>query len=191
MRELPLILTLDAAGHPMRWVTYETAAYYYCKDLVAWSLGGQDYTIYGGNRRIDGERSSLTFNTIIAVKGHMSQKALTRALTPPLTNRALFRRDKHLCAYCGHTFSQSDLTRDHVTPVSQKGDNKWSNVVASCSSCNRRKDARTPEQAGMKLIFVPYTPNRNEYLILMHRHILTDQMEYLLKGVPAHSRLHG
>lgn len=191
MRELPLILTLDAAGNPMRWITYQDACTYYAKDLVAWALGEQNYTIYGGTRRIDGERSSLTFNSIIAVKGHMSQKALTRAHTPPLTNRALFRRDRHICAYCGDTFSPCDLTRDHVNPVSQGGQNSWLNVVASCSSCNRRKDARTPEQAGMQLIFIPYCPSRQEYLILQNKKILGDQMSFLMKSVPKHSRLHG
>ena len=42
----------------------------------------------------------------------------------------------------------------------------------------------------MPLIYVPYVPNRNETFILTNRRILADQMEWLLGGVPAHSRLH-
>jgi hypothetical protein len=34
-------------------------------------------------------------------------------------------------------------------------------------------------------------PNRYEHFILRNRHILADQMAFLLAGVPANSRLHG
>lgn len=188
MNELPLILALDVAGNPLRWITYQDAAYYYTKNLVAWTNGSSDYTIYGGKRRIDGLRSSLTFNTIVAVKGQINGKAMNRLMVP-LTNRTLFRRDRHVCAYCGDSFAQGELTRDHIVPTSQGGKNIWMNVVAACSSCNRRKDAKTPEQARMQLLYVPYAPNRAEYLILQNRQILVDQMEFLLKQVPAHSRI--
>lgn len=190
MRELPLILALDIAGSPMRWITYEEGAYYYAKELVAWSQGTVDYNIYGGHRQLDGERSFLTLNTIIAVKGEMSNKARARSHAVPLSNRTLFRRDRHTCAYCGGEFALSHLTRDHVIPSSQGGKNAWTNVVTACSGCNKRKDAKTPEEASMHLLYVPYAPNRNEYLILQNRNILADQMEFLLKGVPTHSRLY-
>ncbi len=50
--------------------------------------------------------------------------------------------------------------------------------------------ARTPEEAGMPLLFVPYTPNRYEFFVLANRRILFDQMAYLRLKVPKHSRLH-
>ncbi len=190
MNEHPLVLALDIAGNPMRWLTYQDACYYYAKELIAWSQGEFDYTIYGGHRQLDGERSSLTLNTIIAVKGEMSTKARARSHAVPLSNRTLFRRDRHICAYCGHDFVPNRLTRDHVIPSSQGGKNLWTNVVTACSSCNKNKDNQTPEEAGMHLLYVPYAPNRNEYLILQNRNILADQMELLLKGVPIHRRLY-
>jgi hypothetical protein len=63
------------------------------------------------------------------------------------------------------------------------------NCVAACKSCNSRKDNLTPEEANMKLIYVPYEPNHFEHMILLNRSILADQMEYLLAGVPKHSRI--
>jgi hypothetical protein len=42
----------------------------------------------------------------------------------------------------------------------------------------------------MPLLYVPYVPNRHEAFILSNRKILADQMEFLLRGVPRHSRLH-
>lgn len=187
MREHPLILQLDMAGNPCRWMTYEDAAYYKAKDLIAWTIGDSDFTIYGGNNRLTGEQSSMDLNTIIAVKGEMGDKGVFRV--PTLTNRALFRRDQHVCAYCGGLFTPDELTRDHVHPTSRGGKDIWQNVVTSCGGCNKFKDDRTPEEAGLKLLYVPYAPNRAEYLILMNRTILADQMDFLLARVTKNSRL--
>jgi 5-methylcytosine-specific restriction endonuclease McrA len=129
----------------------------------------------------------MDLNTIISVKGETSGAHLHR--TPVLTNRALFRRDHHVCAYCGNLFKVEDLTRDHVTPRSRGGKDKWENVVTACGGCNKHKDNRTPEEAGVKLLYVPYAPNRAEYLILMNRNILADQMEFLMAKVTKNSRL--
>lgn len=185
--EHPLILQLDIAGNPCRWMTYEDAAYYKAKDLIAWTAGGSDFTIYGGNNRLTGEQSSMDLNTIIAVRGEIGDKGLFRI--PTLTNRAMFRRDQHICAYCGGSFGPDHLTRDHVQPSSRGGKDVWTNVVSSCGGCNKYKDNRTPEEAGMKLLYVPYAPNRAEYLILMNRTILADQMEFLISRVTKESRL--
>ena len=188
-RELPLVLQLDVAGQPRRWITYEDSAYYNAKGLVAWSMDEQDFTLFGGTSRLTGEQSTLTMNTIIAIKGHINAKAIA-ANRVPLTNKALFRRDRNMCAYCGHEMSASKLTRDHIKPRSKGGVDKWMNVVTSCSPCNKRKNDFTPEQAHMELLYVPYEPNKAEYLILMNKRILADQMDFLVKQVPEHSRLH-
>ena len=185
MREHPNILKLDIAGNPAGWVDYQTAAYYYAKGLVAYHLGSSDFSIFGGENRISGLTSQLDMNTIIAVKGDIKG----RRRSPPLTNQSLFRRDAHICAYCGQEHRSSDLTRDHVQPSSRQGEDVWTNVVTACGSCNKRKDDRTPEEANMKLLYVPYAPNFNEYLILMNRNILQDQMAFLLAGVTKNSRL--
>lgn len=179
-KEHPLILQLDIAGNPCRWMSYEDAAYYKAKNLIAWTGGSSDFTIRGGTSRLTGEQSTMDLNTIIAVKGEVS-KGLFR--TPSLTNRALFRRDQHICAFCGGEFGHDHLTRDHVMPVSRGGKDVWTNVVAACGSCNKFKDNRTPEEAGMKLLYVPYAPSRAEWLILMNRTILADQMEFLMAKV--------
>lgn len=187
-RAHPLILQLDISGNPCRWITYEDAAYYYAKDLVAWTPSQDGFTIYGGTNRETCSQSSIDMNTIIAVRGELSGKHLNRV--PTLTNRALFRRDKHLCAYCGNEFSHEHLTRDHVIPTSRNGKDTWNNVVAACGGCNKAKDNMTPEEAGMPLLFLPYAPSRSEHLILMNRNILEDQMKFLMAQVSKNSRLH-
>lgn len=187
MSEHPWVLQLDVSGEPVRWINHERAAYYYAKGMVAWSIGVEGYTLLGGQNARTGSRSFLDLNTIIAVEGDNSDAKMHRV--PNLSNTALFRRDHMLCAYCAHVYKPSDLTRDHVKPKSRGGKDRWENVVTACGGCNKVKDNRTPEEAGMKLLYVPYTPNRAEHLILMKRDILADQMEFLLKKVSKNSRL--
>lgn len=189
MRELPLVLQLDVSGNPSRWITYEDSAYYYAKDLVAWSMGQVDFDIHGGISSKTGERSVLTMNTIIAIKGKVNTKQFRHINRVPLTNRTLFRRDQQICAYCGNEFNNSELTRDHIIPQSRNGKNSWMNLVTSCAGCNKVKADRTPEEANMPLLYVPYVPNRAEYLILSNKKILADQMEFLKKQLPKESRL--
>lgn len=190
MRELPLVLQLDAAGTPQRWITYQNSAYYYSKNLVAWAMGQVDFALHGGTCAATGEQSILTMNTIIAVKGKVANKQYAGTTAKvPLSNRTLFRRDQHVCAYCGGEFSANKLTRDHIIPSSRGGLNTWMNCVSACETCNKRKDDQTPEEARMKLLYVPYEPNRSEYLILMNRKILADQMDFLMTKVPKQSRL--
>ena len=189
MRDLPLVLQLDVAGNPHQWITHEKAAYYYTKGLVAWSMQQDDFTLFGGTSRMTGEQSTLTMDTIIAIKGKVNSKQYAQMNRVPLSNQTLFRRDQHVCAYCGNEFKMRDLSRDHIKPVSQGGPNIWMNVVTACHACNKHKDNRTPEEANMELLYVPYIPNRAEYLILQNRKILADQMEFLISKVPQESRL--
>jgi 5-methylcytosine-specific restriction endonuclease McrA len=188
MADVPLILTLDNNGVPNRWVSWQQACFYYAKNLIAWSMGEQAFTVYGGVNRVTGERSSITAHSIIAIKGKaMAIRGFSQ--TPPLSNRELFRRDRHLCAYCGDSFGFLRLTRDHIRPVSRGGSDTWMNVVTACRHCNGQKRNRTPEESGLQLLYAPYVPNKAEYLILTNRRILADQMEFLKPHVSAHSRV--
>lgn len=188
---LPLVLQLDIAGNPQRWITYEDSAYYYAKDLVGWSFGEAEMTLRGGVSRLTGQRSTLTMSTIIAVKGTINEKRLIANNKVPLNNRTLFRRDRNMCGYCGGSFTNANLTRDHILPQAKGGANEWMNVITSCGNCNKLKGCRTPEESRMQLLFVPYVPSKAEHLILQNRRVLSDQMEFLMKKVPKESRLHG
>ena len=184
----PLILSLDSHGVPHRWISWQQACFYYAKNLVAWSLGERTFTFRGGLCRATGERSSITTHSIIAIKGKaLAAKGFDQV--PPLNNRELFRRDLHICAYCGQEFSFLRLTRDHIVPLSRGGRDTWMNGVAACRHCNGHKRNRLPEESGMELLYAPYVPNKAEYLILTNRRIYADQMEFLAQHLSAHSRL--
>jgi hypothetical protein len=150
------------------------------------------YRLYGGTCARTGLRTVVDVNSIIATFGHTGNPGNLRgsAYTPPLNNQTLFRRDAYLCLYCGARFSYSLLSRDHVTPFSRGGKDAWSNVVSACRRCNNAKASRTPEQAGMQLLAVPFTPTYAEYIFLKGRRVLADQMEYLIAHFPRSSPLH-
>ncbi len=76
-----------------------------------------------------------------------------RSNSPIATKRAILTRDSFKCAYCG---GKGD-TVDHIIPQSRKGENTWENLVTACRRCNNRKANRTPEEAGMLLLFSPET----------------------------------
>lgn len=182
-----LILALDHSGSPDKWVTIQDAVTYKAKDQIAWSLGDHMFTLHGGISRLTGKVSEISTPSIIAVRSE--KKKAIKFKAPGLSNRALFRRDCQICAYCGKHFSAGELTRDHIMPKSKGGLDIWTNVVSACKRCNQHKDCRTPEQAGMQLLYVPYVPTKAEHLILMNRHILGDQMNFLMQFVPESSRL--
>lgn len=99
-----------------------------------------------------------------------------------VTNTFLFARDGYRCQYCGRHRSElahrQFLTRDHVQPLSQGGDNTWTNVVTACSACNNRKADRMPRQAGMRLLTRPGEPNY-VHLVWAVRRVTPAQRKYI------------
>ena len=181
------ILKLDQQGQPHSWVSHESAIMYHAKNLVAWQLGDIDHLRFrGGENRITGLQSQIVTAPIIAIRGQSGR----RVRTPALTNSSLFARDCNICAYCGQTFREDRLTRDHIKPVSKGGLDTWMNVVTACERDNHRKDDKSLEDAGMELLYVPYIPNATEHLILRGRKILPVQAEYLAQFIPTASRAH-
>lgn len=184
------VLRTDVAGMPLEWIGYQDAVRLIVLGQVSYSLGTMVYRIHGGISAATGTQSVVDVDAIIATHGtHPHAHLFADSYTPPLSNPALFRRDQHLCLYCGAHFPHSMLSRDHVNPLSQGGVDIWANVVTSCKRCNNHKAGRTPEQAGMELLAIPFTPTHAEYVYLQGRQILADQMEFLVAHFPRDSLL--
>jgi len=181
-----LILRTDASGMPLEWIDFRQAARLQFLGMIAYVCGEPLFVLHGGINARTRRRSEIEINSIIATHGN---HRLRDSYTPPLSNRTLFQRDDHLCMYCGNGFSYRELSRDHVTPLSQGGRNDWTNVVTACTRCNNHKAGRTPEQAGMQLLAIPFAPTHAEYIYLQGRNILADQMEFLRSHFPRTSPL--
>ena len=178
-----VIVDMDSMYGPMSW---QDATCLYVRGAVAWTLGDPCLSVHGGTCRETGLRSVLQLHPIVAARSHVRGHALDP--TPALTNTALFARDQQLCLYCGREYPRQQLTRDHVLPLSRGGRDTWENVVAACFHCNSRKGGRTPQQASMPLLAVPYRPSWIEHLILSNRNILADQMAFLKNHLPRNAR---
>lgn len=180
------ILRLDITGQPVEWLCWQSAAVLYARGLVTWTLGDVVYQLRGGLCRATGQPSSLELHSIVACGGRPNPRPRSQ---PPLTNRALFRREQNVCMYCGNCFNDHELTRDHILPVSRGGRNTWLNVVAACRRCNQFKGSRRPEECHMELKALPYVPNMAEYLALINSaRIRGDQMEFLRGQFSRNSR---
>jgi 5-methylcytosine-specific restriction endonuclease McrA len=171
------ILRLNGAGSPIEWLTWQEATTLYARNLVTWTLGDTIRTVWGGTSRFSGKQSSISLHSIIACAGELHSG---RPKKPALSNKILFRRDQNLCMYCGKQFTDRELSCDHIVPTSRGGRNTWVNVVAACKRCNHFKQNRTPEEANMELLALPFEPNPAEYLALMNsKRIRADQMDFL------------
>ena len=158
---IPRILRLDIAGQPLNWITWQEAVCLYARELVVWSLGDLALRIYGGICAASGQRSMIDVHSIIACSGRIH--ADSYSATPPLSNKALFARDRNFCMYCGMKYSDSQLTRDHVVPISRGG-----------------TDDSLLHECELELLALPYAPNVAEYLALTNSgRILGDQLNFL------------
>ena len=176
------VLKLSAHGLPQSWITLEDAVLHYAADDVRWTMGSSVAVFHGGHNAETGLQSCIEVHSIIGTRGE--PRVSPHGLKPGLTNTKLFARDCNVCAYCGKTLAVEHLTREHILPICQQGQNTWMNLVTACKGCNHRKGPRTPEQARMPLLYAPYVPSIWEDFILRNRRILADQMEFLRMHVP-------
>jgi 5-methylcytosine-specific restriction endonuclease McrA len=89
----------------------------------------------------------------------------------PYSKKNVMIRDKNVCGYCG---SATNLTIDHIIPVSRGGKTNFENCVTACRSCNNRKGSRTPNEAGMFLNKRPVTPTISEFFRIKMKQLGVD-----------------
>ncbi|MCW1883316.1 HNH endonuclease [Luteolibacter flavescens] len=77
---------------------------------------------------------------------------------PKFGFRALWERDGGRCQYTGRKLTPAEANIDHVLPRSRGGTDDWGNCVLSDKAINSRKGARTPSEAGLRLLSQPRIP---------------------------------
>ena len=160
------VLQLDIQGTPQAWITAEEAALHYATNTVAWE---------------DGE------SPLVTLRG--APRRNLHGVVPAVTKPKLLRRDRCTCAYCAQVFPEKDLEAEHIVPQSKGGPYSWTNLVSACRHCNARKRDRTPEQAGMPLVYLPYVPSRYEDFLLRGRNVRAHVHDWLSSRLPKASRL--
>jgi hypothetical protein len=182
------VLQLDIVGTPQAWIPVEQAAVHAASGSVAWFDGdGPLATLRGGFNVARGRQSVIEVPPIIALHG--AARVNLFEVVPAVSGPKLFRRDRCTCAYCGLIHAERELQCEHIVPASRGGAGSWMNLVAACGPCNARKAARTPEEAGMRLLYLPYVPSRFEDFLLAGRVIRADVHDWLAARLPKGSRL--
>ena len=182
------VLQLDIQGTPQAWISIEQAASHYATGSVAWQEGeGPLRTLRGGWNAVIGRQSVMDIHPIIALSG--ASRVNLFDVTPSISKIKLLRRDRMTCAYCGQEFRERDLQCEHILPESRGGAWSWMNLVTACAWCNGRKADRTPEEARMPLMYLPYVPSRFEDFLLAGRNIRADVHDWLAARLPKASRL--
>ncbi len=131
------VLLLNATYEPLSFVSLKRAVVLLLKEKAEVI----EATV---ERKLRAEQISFPFPVVIRL---ISYVPVPRRVSIPLTRRSLFSRDSYACQYCGTTSHK--LTVDHVIPQSRGGKTEWTNVVAACESCNRRKGNKLPAEAKM------------------------------------------
>jgi 5-methylcytosine-specific restriction endonuclease McrA len=126
------------------------------------------------------ERASLPIPSVIRLVHFVRVPYRSRV---PLSRRAVFARDGHRCQYCNRPAENID----HVVPKSRGGLHTWENVVASCRSCNARKEDRFLHETGLALRRPPIAPHTALWLVATAGSIDPSWEPYLPEGdaVPA------
>jgi hypothetical protein len=182
------VLQLDIQGTPQAWISLEHAATHVAAGSVAWIDGdGPLATLRGGFNVARGSQSLIDVPSIMALHG--APRVNLFDVVPGFSKGKLFRRDRMTCAYCGQRFHERDLQCEHIVPEARGGHWTWMNLVTACAACNGRKACRTPEEARMPLVYLPYVPSRFEDFLLEGRHIRADVHEWLAARLPKGSRL--
>ena len=143
-------LLLNASYEPLKVVDWRKAITLWCQGKV------EVISVY--DREVRSVSLSFKLPSVIRLLRYITIRR--RFNHVPFSRANIYARDGHQCQYCGREFVVSELTFDHVVPVSQGGRKDWENIVTSCISCNRRKGGRTPAQAGMRVTRPPRRPTR-------------------------------
>lgn len=143
------VLVLNASFEPIRIVSWQRA--------MVLVLGGKVEILESYEDRV--VRSvDKKFRVPAVIK--LTRYFNSRKIFPRMrfTRHHVFARDEFRCQYCQDVFSAKELTLDHVVPLVHGGRTSWSNIVTCCVDCNQKKGAKTPQEAGLRLLRTPREP---------------------------------
>ena len=147
------VLLLNVGYQPLRTISIRKAV-----DLM---LGEKVDTVEGVAARLRTPSTVFEIPSVIRLKHYVNVPH--RKLS--WTKYRVLKRDNYTCIYCGvDSLPTSKYTVDHIIPQSRGGKNTWGNTACACFGCNQRKADRTPNEAGMKMLWEPKTP-RTDYLV--------------------------
>jgi 5-methylcytosine-specific restriction endonuclease McrA len=140
-------------------------------------LESGEYIAHKKMDRYTGEVEEITFRLPSIIV--LTRQDYRPCHTVNFNRKAIYKRDKNTCQYCGGQPGTGELSIDHVNPKGQGGQTTWENCVLACVKCNSRKACRTPKEAGMKLLSTPRKPKLGDLHAGERRSIPSDWEGYL------------
>ena len=140
-------LLLDSTFFPVRIINWQKA-------MILLLTGRAEVVTEYDDKLIRSTTKSFSLPKILRLynKHHERQKVKFSRLN-------VYLRDNYTCQYCSKHFRFSELTFDHVMPVSKGGETSWENIVTCCKSCNSKKGAKLLNETNFKLLKQPKKPN--------------------------------
>ena len=157
-------------------VNYEPLHVCNTKRALALVFKGKAEILLNGRGFIHSASAEFEIPSVIKL-GYMVKRP---RLQVSLTKREIMRRDDHTCQYCGRRMNI--LTIDHVIPRRLGGKHIWTNVVAACAPCNRRKGGKMPDKANMLLRRKPVRPSNSAYYRFGHHLVSHEEWEQFIRG---------
>lgn len=161
-----MTLLLNATYEPVTVVSWQRA-------MTLWAQGKVEIV---DEHDVEVRAVTFTFKlpSIVRLLRYVRLKRRSGAI--PFTRANIYSRDNHECQYCG---SEDELTFDHVIPEAQGGGKSWDNIVTACFTCNTKKGARTPAEAGMTLRRQPRAPHPSLRVVVGIRKAPTSWLSFL------------
>lgn len=135
------VMVLNASYEPLHFVSFEHAVRMLARQVAVVEEAAEGMIGQWARPKV--------VRLVRYVYAHWKMKSAKK-----YTREGVLRRDNYTCRYC----KKYGDTIDHVVPESRGGETSWMNCVTACSPCNNKKDDRTPEEAGMKLLWAIYEP---------------------------------
>lgn len=90
----------------------------------------------------------------------MMKQFMHKTRRPRFSKKNMYLRDMYTCGYCGVRHPHSELTLDHVLPLSRGGRTTWTNSITACKPCNWGKGDKV--SAEWRPLYKPYAPGYYE-----------------------------
>mgnify|MGYP000444478632 FL=1 len=140
------VLLLNYDGQPLSMIPLSTITW---KDAMRLIFLDKGHVVeYYEDWKVHSAREGYYVPSVIMIRRYVKRRNSVH-----LNKANLYLRDGYRCQYCGGQFQYSELTYDHMIPVSKGGISTWDNLVAACKSCNSNKSDKIVEPR-----HIPYQP---------------------------------
>jgi 5-methylcytosine-specific restriction endonuclease McrA len=146
-------LVIDKTGYPVDIVTWRDALGLIRRPDCAHVLDEDS------DRVLNTVDMGIPMPLVVQLRNYIAVKARTRV---PFSRKNILLRDDLRCQFCAMILSTKECTLDHILPRSRGGKSTWENLVVACRGCNKRKDNKTPKEAGMRLLKAPVEPSPHD-----------------------------